>query len=263
MSLTKVDCDFFRGRSPATDTSSFVALNAGMSPGSLVVAGAWAVREGIGSQVASKLALEHFVQGVLGFYESGRKYVAIDGEEPPAEVSLQVLETAFRTANSAVYEFGTKLAAGGRMCASLIGLVMEESTIAAARAGPGAAYLCRAGEVFPFFEERERKNEDPALGFYVGAQSLVSVELAAVPMQESDTVLVFPAALDAAQEECLKLALARIDFSERSCASQLAAELFPDEGAGVPFIISAKIGPDVVYLSTPLVERDGTIGMAL
>ena len=254
MSLTRVDCQFFRGESSAAETSSYVALNAGMTPGSLVVAGAWAVREGIGSQVASKLALEHFVEGVLRYFESGKKYVALEGEEPPAEVSLQVLETAFRSANAAVFEFGTKLAAGGRMSASLIGFVIEDNSLAAARAGGGSAYLFRAGEVFPFFEESEKKTDDPTLGHFVGAQTTVSVELAAVPMQEADTVFVFPWTLDAAHEAQLKEFAGHIDFTQPVSCELISRKLFAEGGKDLPFAISARLGPEAIYLATPLSE---------
>lgn len=66
-------------------------------------------------------------------------------------VSLELLEKAFKAADDSVYQFGHKLAAGGRLSTSLIGLVIEKNLIAAGRVGHGNAYLCREGEVFPFF----------------------------------------------------------------------------------------------------------------
>jgi hypothetical protein len=254
MPLTKIDCNFFRGESSVAETSSFVAVNAGKTPGSFVAAGAWAVRDGIGSQVASKLALEHFVEGVLQFYESGKTYTPLEGEEPPSEVSLQVLETAFRAANAAVFEFGTKLAAGGRMSASLIALVMEAESLAAARAGGGTAYLYRAGEIFSFFEQNERKADDPTLGYYIGAQPLVSVELAAVPLQESDTIFVFPCSLTSAQETALKEFAGVIDFTRPESCELLCRRLFGEDGIVLPFAIAARLGPEVIYLGRPLEE---------
>ncbi len=252
MTLTRIDCHFHRGEAAVAETSSYVAINPGQVPGSLVVGGAWAVREGIGSQVASKLALEHFVVGVLKYFDSGKKYEALEGEESPTETSLQVLETAFRSANDAVFNFGTKLSAGGRMSASLIGLVIEGSILAAARAGGGCAYLSRTGEVFPFFEDTPKTGSDPALGYYIGAQSAVAVELASVAVQERDVVFVFPCILTEEQEGRLKEAAQEIDFTLASSCGELCRRVFIEFSGALSFAVASRIGPEAIYLSSPI-----------
>ncbi len=252
MALTRIDCHFFRGALANSDTSSFVGINPDKKPGSLVVAGACAVREGIGSQVACKLSLEHFLDGVLNYFgEGGTK----GDESSPPEVSLQVLEAAFRDANSAVYDFGLKLAAGGRMSASLLGLVVEDAVVAAARVGRGSAFLLRGGELFPFFEGpgADRRVDDPALGLYIGAQSLVSVELASVPLQSGDVLLLFSEDIDDEGARAIVSRSPQIDFIAPSASEEVSQAALPDPER-LAFGISAMIGPDAIYLDRPLDE---------
>ncbi|MEZ4753181.1 MAG: hypothetical protein R3A13_02595 [Bdellovibrionota bacterium] len=65
MSLTRIDCQFFRPESAQGDLSSYVALNPSGLPGSFVVASTHAARAGIGrAKLPVKLSLEHFVSGV-------------------------------------------------------------------------------------------------------------------------------------------------------------------------------------------------------
>lgn len=250
MSLTHINCHFFRGERAKIDTSSFVALNPRRIPGSLVVAGSTAARESIGSQVACRLALEHFVDGVLDFYEKQDRAKNVKAQ-PDEEISLGVLEAAFKRANSSVYHFGHQLAAGGKMAASLIGLVIEERIVAAGRVASGSAYLLRGGELFPFFESGEVQRSDPTLGAFVGANALVAVELASVPIQESDTVIVFSRKLNSEQEGVLLEAVRGIErFSNDNCAFIVRA-LFPGKD-DIAFSMTATIGPETIYLNKAL-----------
>ena len=251
MALTRIDCHFFRGALANSDTSSFVGINPDKKAGSLVVAGACAVREGIGSQVACKLSLEHFLDGVLNYFDERE---LIGEEDVPPEVSLQVLEAAFRDANSAVYDFGLKLAAGGRMSASLLGLVVEDSVVAAARVGRGSAFLLRGGEIFPFFEGAggDRRVDDPALGLFIGAQSLVSVELASVPLQSGDVLLLFSEDIDEAGAREIVQASPNIDFIAPTASEEVSRAAISDPDK-LAFGISALVGPDAIYLGRPLV----------
>ncbi len=252
MSITRVDCQIFRGGAASTESSSFVVLNPNRKPGSLVVGGASAIRQGIGSQVACRLSIEHFVSGVLEYFVKGdaasvREVVPSD----ESETSLQVLENAFRKANSSVYEFGLKLAAGGRMSASLMGVVIEESSIAAARAGASAAYLYRNSELFPFFEPWKPTHEDPALGVYIGAQELVSVQLASVPMLQGDRLFIFSEALDSEQQQVLAAYASQLGELDAEKWRDIAERLF-EKPEALPFAIAAALGPETIYLNHPI-----------
>ena len=244
MALTRLDCHLYRGARAELDGSSFVVLNPSQKPGTVVVSCAAAVRTGIGSQVACKLSLEHFVNGVLDFY--GKPHDR--AQDTVSSVSVEVLEAAFKSANTSVYEFGHKLAAGGRLAACLLGLVIEDDVIAAGRAGAGSAYLFRQGELFPFFETKEiAQGEDT----WVGSQSLVTVELASVPIQESDRLVVFSQTLRESQEERLRHVLS--DAEELSAeVLELVVKNTVDAPHELAFACAAQLGPKTIYLSEPL-----------
>jgi hypothetical protein len=151
----------------------------------VLIAASGIVRDGLGSQVAVKLALEHFTQGAIEFLAQNATAVL-----PPDQLALEVIENSFRRANTAVYSFGHKLAAGGRMAAALQGLVIANRCIAAGRVGPGSAYLLRGQEIFPFFAISDEERQVPIQPERcVGAQSLVSVELASVELEPGDLIV--------------------------------------------------------------------------
>lgn len=251
MSLTRIDCFVHRGAAAGLDSSSFVVVNPRRRPASVVVACSGAVAHRLGSQVAYKLALEHFVDGVLDFYEGRGAEVAAHAVGAPAvaasvtepsEVSVEVLEAAFKRANRSVYEFGHKLAAGGRLAASLLGVVIEEEIVAAGRVARGAAYLVRSGEVFPFFDRGVGSVQEKDC---VGANAMVEVELASIPLQESDCVIALSEVLSVEHEKQLPLLVSRAEAGQDLAAHLVSGLALPTEPA---FTLVARIGPRAVYL---------------
>ena len=243
MTLSRVDCDFYSGKS---ESSSFVGFCPRLLPGSIVVAGAAAVRDSIGSQVASKLSLQHFTEGVQQFYGK----LATEPREE-TQISLGVLEEAFRNANSLVYNFGHKLAAGGRMAASLISVVLEAGVMASGRVGPGSSYLCRRGEIFPFFEPKAAADDLPG-DSYLGAHSLVSVELASVSLEGGDKVLMFSEQLDIYQEREIGSIVSELEADGSLSAQAVVSRLFPD-GGSMSFAMLLSVGPQTIFLNDVVV----------
>ncbi|RIL10735.1 MAG: hypothetical protein DCC75_03730 [Proteobacteria bacterium] len=263
MSLTKIDCHFFRGSTVSADRSGFVALNPHALPGSLVMAGASAVRASLGSHVAFKLALEHFTEGLIEYFSTYQKQNLLVGNSAeviaaPAEISLEALEHAFKSANNSVYSFGHKLAAGGRLSAALMGVVVEDNLIAAGRVGPGNIYLIRQGEIFPFFEGGAELEESEHENL-VGSQSVISVELASVPAEQEDTILMLSRALDDSKKGELSRLMRELEpWSpdsrygqdrpiDRNPCAETAQLLFP-EAQDLAFAMMAVIGPNTIYL---------------
>lgn len=236
MALTRLDCDFYRGRRPSSDSSSFVVLNAGCRPGCLVAAGSAAVKASIGSQIACRLCLEHFVDGTLQYYERL-------GAEEPAEATQAVLESAFKRANTAVYEFGHKLAAGGRLASAMIALVIEEGGVSAGRVGAMSAYLHRGVSLYPFFIEPPAES-----GGFMGANSIVTIETASVDIEGGDTILLFSRVLDERQEQQLLDSLAQHAVRRGAFERVVVPRLFPD-AEELEFALFASIGPEAIYLS--------------
>lgn len=243
MSLTRIDFNIFRGNEASLVTSSFAALNPTQEAGSLVAAGATAAGTGIGSQVACRLSLEHFVDGVLGFFDKSK-----NGSSSKSEISLAVLEAAFKNSNTSVYSFGHKLAAGGRMSASLVGLVIHGSVFAAGRVGNGSAYLVRRGEIFPFFENSPETAATAPQRSYLGSQSVVAVELASIPAEANDFVFLCSERLSPANEARLGNVLVDgEDLDSPKLLRSACAQVF-EAPEKVPFAMLIRTGPNTIYL---------------
>jgi hypothetical protein len=267
MALTRLDCDIFRGREAVTDASAFVALNPLLRPAQLVFAGATAVIEGVGSQVAYRLAIEHFVKGVLSCYEkSGSPAADPSADEDSA---VWVLEEAFRLANSSVYSFGHKLAAGGRMAASLLGLAIEGERFAAARVGQGSVYLFRHKQLFPLFStegiDRSVVGDVPEFSpdafnqrqTFVGSNSIIDVEIASVSLQPGDTIAAFSRPLTTLNETLLFQHLEVVagegfpDTQPLHQAEQMCVDVFTEPDT-LSFACLAALGPEVIFCSKVL-----------
>ncbi|MCB0331309.1 MAG: protein phosphatase 2C domain-containing protein, partial [Bdellovibrionales bacterium] len=194
----RIECFSFRGKDKSLESSNYVLFNPTSKPGTAVLAGSCAAHESIGSQVACRLALEHFSTSLLQYFD--HEGADLTGDE----FGLQALEAAFREANRNVYSFGHSLAAGGRMAAVFVALIYlvddkGNGSFCVGRVGNGSAYLFRDGELFPFFEQSSG-DSDPNTGNFLGANSLVSVDLANVPVEASDRVFLFSEPLDAMGE---------------------------------------------------------------
>ncbi len=181
MSFSKMDYFSFFNPGAEKVPASCAAVNPSMLPGTVVMVGTAQARPGISGQVASKLALNHFIEGAIDFYR--KKVTVVNEDESP----VKSLEFAFRRANNSVYDFGHSLSAGGRMGASVLGITVDEGWIAAGRVGTVGAYLFRADELYPFFDpERDLNVQDDA---YLGAASVVSVQLSSVSLEPLDLIL--------------------------------------------------------------------------
>ena len=244
MALTRIDCELYRGDSASPDNSSYSIFNPLKLPGSLVAATALAARKGVGSQVGCRLALDHSGDGVLDFYE---KPSANLGADPTIEPGLALLEYAFRHANDAVYNFGHKLAAGGRLAASFLALSIENTNAVLGRVGRGSGYLYRGKELFPFFAGESEGATELSTN-YLGEHSAVSVALASVPVRAEDILLLFPFSLSRDAEVKLLRLLEKGKGDFQGLCGMLCQAVFP-EPAALPFGITVQIGPEAIYLA--------------
>lgn len=160
------------------------------------------------------------------------------GDGAREDQCAQVLEQAFRTANRVVYEFGHKLVAGGRLGASLVGVIVHEGAVSVGRVGEAEVFLVREGHLFPFFE-----NDAPASaanGDLVGSRFLVSVELASVRLEPFDQLLTFAPSLAEAERNRLKERVSEsLDLEVDICG------LLANQGGTAALV---EIGPDSIYL---------------
>ena len=152
------------------------------------------------------------------------------------------------------------------MAASVISVFIREGFISAGRVGKGVAYLARNGEVFPFFSQRPADQE----AVTVGSNSIVSVELASVPAEAGDVVLVFSDPIPAGEESDLgyvvSLLLPKFDqldedispgsaikASEKidgKACERLTQQIFGDKTPAFASIMA--FGPDVIFLEPQL-----------
>jgi len=263
MAFTWFDCQFFRGSAAPGDSSSYACFSPVNEAGTLVFVGSRASKDNIGSQVACKLALEHFIKGAskslaeTSRARRGMKSGDTGGDniksgsvksDRKIERGPQALEDAFRNANNSVYQFGHKLSAGGRLATSLMGLIICDGTVAVGRVGTGSTYLYRGSQIFPFFEAPGGDNGALAgSGSAVGSNSLVSVELASVDLEEFDRLLILPEELDRELEPDLLNLLEKkgVDCST-ICRSLLS------DNQSVSFSLLLSCGPLTTYLGKTL-----------
>lgn len=267
MAITRLDCDIFRGSGALADASAYVALNPALKPTQMVFAGSTAVIQGVGSQVAYRLALDYFVEGLLGHLKRGAQ--SSDGEvskDDNDDAAVNALEAAFRAANASVYGFGHKLAAGGRMAASLLAFVVDNQRFAAARVGHGSVYLFRGNQLFPFFSsdgvDRSLVGDIDEFGgeaqtqrqVYVGSHSIIDVEVASVELNPGDYVVAFSRPLTTLNETLLfqHLEVLTSEGFPQSQPARMAEQMCLDvftQSDTVSFACLAALGPEVIYCS--------------
>lgn len=154
------------------------------------------------------------------------------------------------------------------MAASLLGLVIEDGRIAAGRAGVGSVYLFRGEKLLPFFETHlDPQSVGDAADFpdseaarklsFIGANSLVDVELASVELRGEDIACAFSRPLTQLNETLLYEALEALQAgsdtqegwrgqTEKDLAARICREVFT-EPETLSFAMIACLGPDTVY----------------
>lgn len=178
-----VECDFFVGDLVRSETSSHVAFCPCDEPPRVAIAAVLAPKGSLGSQVASKLALDRFAEGIIA-NDRDNKVSTECGS------ALALLEVAIRKTNDSVYHFGHQLAAGGRCSTSFISLLLEDNLASVARVGLGQVYLIRKGRVYSFFAGPSAYEEHPSIDLLLGSQSQVTIELSSIELSPGDGVLV-------------------------------------------------------------------------
>jgi len=230
-----------RGVDCSLDQSSYCFLNPALQPGVFAFAASQAVQDSIGSQVACRLALEHFTEGTIDFCSAG----AIDQSRPAA---VQALEAAFKRANQSVYSFSHGLAAGGRLAASLIGLVLFKDLLAVARVGSHSAYLIRSGELFELFEDLDQSGNKEREHGGVGTQARVEVEVSSLMIEADDTFVVIPRPLDKDDQKLLLSVVEDLEPLEIGNAAAETAGFVCSDPRDLPYLFLSRIGSRAHFL---------------
>lgn len=242
--LTRIDCDLIQGYRAPRDVASMALCNPGGQPGRMLFVAASAARGSISSQVAHRLSVEHFLDGITQALLDQR----LD--------AVSATEAGFRVANTSVYSFGHKLAAGGRLAASMVSLFIEAGHLCVGRAGIGSAYLFRDGSLYPFFENPiggdpfyeygEALPDDIARKMsLVGAHSVVDVDIASLPLMPADRLVVLSRVLGSHDEK--SLAKLFMQNSEKSLLTGKDGKSISN-GETLAFGVLVRVGPEAIYL---------------
>lgn len=163
--------------------ASAIFLSLGLKP-SPVLAGVFeGVTVGLGSQIAVTMARD----GVIT--EGPAAAASFAGTETEA---LEIVRSVFREANTRVYEYGHRMAAGGQVSAKGIVAVFDGERMSIGQAGECQSFLWRGGKLMPFFAESGTK-ERPSGGVlerFVGANAKILVDLATVKVRDGDVLVV-------------------------------------------------------------------------
>lgn len=234
MALTRIDYAFGQGE-PRGELS---AVNPNGLPGSLLMAGASGGSSSIKAEVALRLALQRFTNTALDLFS---------GElERSSDSNLELIESSFREANRAVFKFANRRDREW-FNSSLAAVLIDGSSACAGRIGRGSVYLYRGGELFSFFAINPVPTESTPRGFFLGSDRLVSVDLASVPMRESDLIVLLSEPIDPVQEGELSLFLQGLSAGSEDLAVKVVEGLVRRNG-NLAFCQAASIGPDVIYL---------------
>lgn len=233
MSLTKINC-FTYNNSLTSKLSSSVMLDPLKKPGSFVMALSSPATSSLGAKVATKLALDNFIDGVLGFCEKIKDF-------DDAKLSHEIVAQGFKNANRSVYDFGHKLSAGGRMKAYLTSLAVVNGVVSVAKVGGGGVYLYRDKKIYSFFDE-----ENSALD-NVGENSRVSVEFSDIDLEEGDKVLLFSRKLTNMEFDTCKRFLNKIEELNQALFLKLISKV-RERGNIIDDVMIAEFNSDSILL---------------
>ena len=233
MSLTKINC-FTYNNPYSSKLSSKIILNPLKKPGALIMALSSPATSSLGAKVATRLALNHFVEGVLNYCET------IDDIQKPS-LSHNIVSEGFKNANRSVYDFGHKLSAGGRMKACLTSLAVVNGIASVARVGSGNVYLYRDKNIYSFFDEKENTYDN------VGENSRVSVEFSDIDIEKNDRVLLFSRKLTNMECDTLRRFLNKVDEFNQAILEKMILKL-RDRGGILDDVMISEFSGDSILL---------------
>ena len=239
MSLTKINC-FTYNNPLSSKLSSNVTLNPLKKPGSFVMALSSPATSSLGAKVATKLALDHFVEGVLNYTSS------IDNFDSRS-LSHNIVAQGFKNANRSVYDFGHKLSAGGRMKACLTTLAVANGVVSVAKVGNGNVYLHRDKNIYSFFDDNSNSFDN------VGENSRVSVEFSDIDLEKGDKVILFSRKLTNMECDTLKRFLNKVDEFNQTILEKMILKL-RDRGGILDDVMISEFGGDSILLENPINE---------
>ena len=214
-SLIPLSCGVYRvrpeGSSPASNHRLFSLLKL---PGILSCSCAEGIREGLKSQIATKIAAESYLKHASDFADS-------DGGR---EVS-GLLKYSLKHTNEDVYKYGHSMASGGEIAAKFLACAVDGKKITIGQTGEYQSYLFRGNQLQAIFDFGMSVEVafDGVLQKFVGANSKLLCELASTNLEIGD-VLVVSTVRDSAKFRASVKNVLSEKFSPQQAATLIAKE---------------------------------------
>ena len=236
MSLTRIDCLTYNEKSEQGFYE--VIFNPLMVPGCAVIALSSPASRAIGSQVATQLALQYFVEGIMDFCKLNCK------DNKSKNLSHDLIASGLKNANRSVYDFGHKLSAGGRMKAFLTTLAISNNVASVARVGGGDVYLYRQNHLYSFFDDSQKEENNSN----VGQNSLISVQFSDIDLEKNDKLILFPYSLSEKEIQICENYINKAKFLNQIIFDKMLAKILK-ENNDLKTSMLAQIGEDAIFLS--------------
>lgn len=238
MSLTRIDCLTYSSNSKQGFCE--VIFNPLMIPGCAVMALSSPATSALGSQVATQLALQYFVEGINDFCGANVENI----KKSSKNLSHDIVASGLKNANRSVYDFGHKLSAGGRMKAFLTTLAISNNVASVAKVGGGDVYLYRQKHLYSFFDDSQKEENSSN----VGQNSIISVQFSDIDLEKNDKLLLFPYSLSEKEIEICEKFINKADFLNQVIFDKLISKILK-ENEKIKTSMLVQIGEDSIFLN--------------
>ncbi len=233
MSLTKIDC--FSYSQGISQTDNGIILNPLKLPGVITMAVSSPASNSLGAKVATQLALSHFVEGVLNFCDKV-------GNKASKTLSHDIVSAGFKNSNRSVYDFGHKLAAGGRMKAFLTTVAVVNNVVSVAKVGGGDIYLYRNKHIYSFFGEDQMIDATN-----IGQNVKVSVEFSDIDLEAEDKIILFSKKLSSKEFEICQRFINRVEYLNQDLLNKMILKI-EEYGTKISSVMIAEFSEDTILL---------------
>ena len=212
----------------------------------------------ITSQIAVQLSHDAIAERALEFAcELSRAPESLAGGDDP--LSLRFVREALKAANTGVYEYSHRMAAGGQVSATGFVASFDGVKFGLGQVGSYETYVWRSGQLEPFYDYSEEvldSSREGILRRFIGANAQILVDLAAVNVRQGDIVVLtsmcreerFPAVVERVLSTTDSLADAAV-----AVASEVA-RLCLIEGEGRSFAFQGNALALLVRIGKPFIE---------
>ncbi len=172
---TNYYCDFrtaslARGVGPLSNS---VSASIGLGMGPLLFGSIRGRQKNVTGQIASKFALESFLEAAT---------------TAPEIQSERIVQQGLREANRRVYEYSSKMLSASRVTNTGLFCVFDGLNVTAARTGDEDGYLWRGGEITPLFKRDGELGRAQRLERFIGANKQLLADISTLKILKGDVL---------------------------------------------------------------------------